>query len=115
MSRKAFVFGLVVIGILIFSLYRAKFGARESANEIARIEAEIEQAKILQLELKAELSHRARQDWIEEYARNTLGMVPTRAEQFVQSADLDRRIGPPALLVDPDAPLDREVSDDGEL
>ena len=30
MSKRAFFFGLAVVAILIFSLYRAKYGARET-------------------------------------------------------------------------------------
>ena len=94
MSRRAFLIGLAVIGLLIFSLYRAKYGARESAEEIAAVEAEIADAIEERKVLLGELSHLSRQEWIEEFARNELGMVPARAEQFVRADDLDRVIGP---------------------
>ena len=94
MSKRAAVFGLIVIAVLIFSLYRAKYGARESAEEIAEVEAQIEIAIEARTELLAEFSHRSRQEWIEEYARNELGMVPARADQIIRSAELDSRIGP---------------------
>lgn len=94
MSRRAFLIGLAVIGLLIFSLYRAKYGARESAEEIAAVEADIADAIEERKVLLGELSHLSRQEWIEEFARNELGMVPARAEQFVRADDLDRVVGP---------------------
>lgn len=94
MSKRAFYFGLVVIAVLIFSLYRAKYGAQDSAVEIASLEAEIEMARAEQSELIAEFSHLSRQEWVEDYARTVLGMAPPRAEQFVYTEDLDERVGP---------------------
>ena len=93
MSRRAFIFGLAVIALLIFSLYRAKYGARESAEEIAKVEAEIADAIEERKMLLGEMSHLSRQEWIEEFARQELGMVPARAEQFVRADDLDRVVG----------------------
>lgn len=113
MSRRAFLFGLAVIAVLIFSLYRAKYGARESAEEITKIEEQIIAARAEQTDLLTELSHRSRQDWIEEFARNELGMVPARAEQFVRSVDLDSRVGPPVVRRDTNQPIDRESGDAG--
>lgn len=109
MSKRAFFFGLAVIAVLIFSLYRAKYGARETVQEIAEIDVQIELARAEQSDLLAEFSHRSRQDWIENYARTQLGMVPARAEQFVRTVDLDGRIGPPVELPDQNAAQDREV------
>lgn len=111
MSRRAFFFGLAVIAVLIFSLYRAKYGARDSAEEIAKVEQQIAIARAEQTDLLTELSHRSRQDWIEDFARNELGMVPARAEQFVRTVDLDSRIGPPVESRDTDQPVDREARD----
>lgn len=111
MSRRAFLFGLAVIAVLIFSLYRAKYGARESAAEMEVVEARIAEAHEQRTDLMAELSHRSRQEWIEEYARNELGMVPARAEQFVRTVDLDGRIGPPQVMADADSPRDYGVTD----
>ncbi|WOR15403.1 cell division protein FtsL [Hyphomonas sp. FCG-A18] len=113
MSKRAFLFGLAVIAVLIFSLYRAKYGARETVAEIAEIETQIAAAKQEQLSLRTEFIHRSRQEWIEEYARKQLGMVPARAEQFVRMVDLDSRVGPPVSRADPSEPVDREVRDDG--
>ncbi|MBR9834426.1 MAG: cell division protein FtsL [Alphaproteobacteria bacterium] len=93
MSKRAFFFGLAVIAVLIFSLYRAKYGARESADEMAKIDAQIEMARLEQTELKTEFAHRSRQEWIEEIARSELGMVPARAEQFIGLDELDAEIG----------------------
>ncbi len=98
MSRRAFLIGVVIIGLLIFSLYRAKYGARESAEEVAAIEVEIEEAIRERKILLGELSHLSRQEWIEEYARGELGMVPARAEQFARPEDLDELIGPPVAI-----------------
>lgn len=89
MSRNAFIFGLILVAVLIFSLYRAKYGAQDAVEEIARVEAEIEAAERRKLLLEAELSHLSRREWIEEYARKELGMGPPRAEQFVAPEDLD--------------------------
>lgn len=94
MSRRAFLVGLAVIGLLIFSLYRAKYGARESAEEIVEVEAQIAEAIEERKVLLGELSHLSRQEWIEEFARNELGMVPARAEQFVRADNLDRVLEP---------------------
>lgn len=94
MSRRAFLVGLVIIGLLVFSLYRAKYGAHESAEEIAAIEAEIEDAISERTLLLGELSHLSRQEWVEEYARNELGMVQVRAEQFVREEHLVNVLGP---------------------
>ena len=111
MSKKAFLFGLAVVAILIFSLYRAKYGARETVQQIAEVEKQIEAAEAQQAALLTEFSHRSRQEWIEEYARKELGMVPARAEQFVRTVDLDGRIGPPVELPDADQQVDREAGD----
>ena len=95
MSRRAFLIGLAVIGLLVFSLYRAKYGARESAEEIAIVENRIEEAIEERKVLLGELSHLSRQEWVEEFARNELGMEPARAEQFIRADELDERLGPP--------------------
>ncbi len=108
MSKRAFLFGLAVVAILIFSLYRAKYGAQDTVAEIKVVETQIEAAEAEQAELLAEFAHRSRQEWIEEFARRELGMVPARAEQFVRTVDLDGRVGPPMELPDADAPVDRE-------
>lgn len=94
MSKRAFFFGLAVIAVLIFSLYRAKYGARESAEEMAKIDAQIEMARLEQTELLTEFAHRSRQEWIDEIARRDLGMVPARVEQFILPGDVDERLGP---------------------
>ncbi|MEM6651927.1 MAG: septum formation initiator family protein [Pseudomonadota bacterium] len=106
MSKRAFLFGLAVVGLLIFSLYRAKYGAQETMAEIAVVEADIIAAEAARADLLAEFAHRSRQEWIEEFARKELGMVPARAEQFVRPVDLDGRIGPPS-----DPPSDEEGTD----
>lgn len=113
MSKRAFLFGLAVIAVLIFSLYRAKYGARDTVAEIAQIEQQIADARQEQISLRTEFTHRSRQEWIEEYARKQLGMVPARAEQFVRMVDLDSRIGPPVSRTDPSEPVDREARNDG--
>ncbi|MEM0985392.1 MAG: cell division protein FtsL [Pseudomonadota bacterium] len=92
MSRPAWIFGLIVIAVLIAGLYRAKFGARDAAGEIAAIEAEIKDAEQRKALLEAEVSHLARREWIEEYARKELGMAPPSAEQFITPDDLDARL-----------------------
>ncbi|MEL7230911.1 MAG: septum formation initiator family protein [Pseudomonadota bacterium] len=113
MSKRAFFFGLAVIAILIFSLYRAKYGAQETVAEIKEVDRQIALAQQEQISLRTEFSHRSRQEWIEEYARKELGMVPARAEQFVRMVDLDSRIGPPISRPDPSVQVDREGGDDG--
>lgn len=94
MSRRVFALGLVIIGLLVFSLYQAKYGARESAEEIAAVEAQIDEAIQERKLLMGELSHLSRQEWVEDYARNELGMVPVRADQFVRREDLNHVLGP---------------------
>ena len=109
MSKRAFLFGLAVVGLLIFSLYRAKYGAQETVAEIEAVEVQIAEAEAAQFDLEAEFAHRSRPEWIEEFARRELGMVPAKAEQFVRTVDLDGRIGPPMELRDADQPVDQEV------
>ena len=92
MSKQAFFIGLAVIALLIVSLYRAKYGAREARAEIAVVDAKIAAAERRKALLEAELSHMIRREWIEEYARHRLGMAPPRADQIVTEAELDRRL-----------------------
>ena len=47
MSRRAFFFGLLVAAVLVFSLYRAKYGARDTAAELMAVEAQIEAAQTM--------------------------------------------------------------------
>lgn len=98
MSRRAFLFGLLVVGLLIVSLYRAKSGAKETAAELMAVEAEIEDALHEKSLLETELSHMSRREWIEEYARNELGMAPPKTEQLVSEDDLDAVIGAPVEI-----------------
>ena len=58
MSKRAFFFGLAVMALLIFSLYRAKYGARETVVEIESVEQQIELAQSEQADLMAEFAHR---------------------------------------------------------
>lgn len=95
MSRKVFFFGLLVAGLLIFSLYRAKYGAKDTAAELMAVEAQIEQAEREKALLETELAHMSRRDWIEEYARKELGMAPPKPGQMVNEGDLDEMVGPP--------------------
>lgn len=95
MSRRAFLFGLVVVGLLIVSLYRAKYGAKDTAAELLAVEAQIEDARHEKALLQTELSHMSRREWIEEYARNELGMAPPRPEQMANERDLDALVGLP--------------------
>ena len=109
MSKRAFFFGLAVVALLIFSLYRAKYGAQETVAEIEQVETQIAIAEAAQADLLAEFAHRSRQEWIEEFARRELGMAPARAEQFVRTVDLDGRVGPPMDLPVQDQTVDREA------
>ncbi len=97
MSRRAFYFGLIVVGLLIVSLYRAKYGAKDTANELMAVEAQIEDARHEKALLETELSHMSRREWIEEYARNELGMGPAQPEQMAGEDDLDLLVGPPVV------------------
>ncbi|MEZ6000319.1 septum formation initiator family protein [Hyphomonas sp.] len=100
MSRRVFILGLVIVGLLVFSLYRAKYGAKDTAAELMAVEAQIEEAHHEKALLETELSHMSRREWIEEYARNELGMAPPRPEQMANERDLDALVG---LPVDPAA------------
>lgn len=95
MSRRAFFFGILVVGLLIVSLYRAKYGAKDTAAEIMAVEAQIEDARNEKALLETELSHMSRREWIEEYARGELGMAPPRSDQIAGEGDLDALVGPP--------------------
>ena len=46
MSKRAFLFGLAVVAVLIFSLYRAKYGAQETVAQIKVVEQEIAAEKV---------------------------------------------------------------------
>lgn len=100
MSKKAFAFGLLVVALLIVSLYRAKYGARDARTEIATVEQQIAEAEARKALLEADLSHMIRREWIEEYARKELGMAPPRPDQFIREGDLDARLG----AAEPEAP-----------
>lgn len=104
MSRKAFIFGLFVAALLVIGLYRAKDGARDSSEEIARLEQQISEAYREKSLLEAELAHMSRREWIEDYARNELGMAPARANQFATDYNLDLLVGPPQAARAPVAP-----------
>ena len=95
MSRRAFLFGILVVGLLIVSLYRAKYGAKDTASEIMAVEAQIEDALHEKALLETELSHMSRREWIEEYARGELGMAPPRPDQIAGESDLDAVVGLP--------------------
>ena len=95
MSRRAFLFGILVAGLLILSLYRAKYGAKDTASEIMAVEAQIEDARHEKALLETELSHMSRREWIEEYARGELGMAPPRPDQIAGESDLDEVVGLP--------------------
>ena len=99
MSRKVFFFGLLVAGLLIFSLYRAKYGAKDTAAELMAIEAQIEQAEREKALLETELAHMSRRDWIEEYARKELGMAPPKPGQMANEGDLDEMVGLPVTTL----------------
>lgn len=95
MSRRAFFFGLLVVALLVFSLYRAKYGARDTAAELMAVEAEIEAAEKERAILETELAHMSRRDAIEEFARKELGMAPPKPDQMASEEDLDQVVGPP--------------------
>ena len=95
MSKKAFFFGLLVAVVLVIGLYRAKDGARESSEEIVRLEIELAEAYRQKSLLEADLAHMSRREWVEEYARNELGMGPARASQFASEYNLDLLVGRP--------------------
>ncbi|MGE6698308.1 cell division protein FtsL [Hyphomonas sp. NPDC076900] len=99
MSRKVFFFGLLVAGLLIFSLYRAKYGAKDTAAELMAVEAQIEEAQREKALLETELAHMSRRDWIEEYARKELGMAPPKPGQMANEGDLDDVVGPPVTTL----------------
>lgn len=99
MSRKIFFFGLLVAGLLIFSLYRAKYGAKDTAAELMAVEAQIEEAQREKALLETELAHMSRRDWIEEYARKELGMAPPKPGQMANEGDLDEVVGPPVTTL----------------
>ncbi|MCA8902406.1 MAG: cell division protein FtsL [Hyphomonas sp.] len=111
MSRRAFILGLAIVALLVFSLYRAKYGAKDTAAELMSVEAQIEDAEHEKAMLETELSHMSRREWIEEYARNELGMAPPQPEQMVGEGDLDSLVGKPVdpIAAEADVPADEEV------
>ncbi|MEM7662591.1 MAG: septum formation initiator family protein [Pseudomonadota bacterium] len=111
MSRNAFLFGLLVAMLLVVGLYRAKDGARQSSAEIVRLEAKIAEAYRQKALLEAELAHMSRREWIEEYAREKLGMGPARANQIATEFNLDVLVGEPVS----DRSAVREVEEAGTV
>lgn len=103
MSRRVFFFGLLVVALLVFSLYRAKYGARDTAAELMAVEAEIEQAAKEKEVLETELAHMSRPDAIEEYATKELGMSAPKADQIADEDDLDQVVGLPVDGIGPAA------------
>jgi cell division protein FtsL len=95
MSRRVFFFGLLVAALLVFSLYRAKYGAKDTAAELMAVEAQIEEAEKEKAMLETELAHMSRRDYIEEYARKELGMAPPKPDQMASEEDLDQVVGLP--------------------
>jgi cell division protein FtsL len=114
MSRRAFFFGLFIVALLIFSLYRAKYGAQDTAAELMAVEAQIEQARKARAELETELAHMSRRDWIEEYARKELGMAPPKPDQMTYEHDLDLVIGPPVTVLPQNSARPAEDRGEGE-
>jgi len=117
MSRRVFVFGIIVVGLLVFSLYRAKYGAKDTAAELMAVEAAIENAQDEKALLETELSYASRREWIEEYARKQLGMAPPRPDQIAREDEIELLIGPPQEIGverasrDDDADVNAEASD----
>lgn len=107
MSFKAFIFGVLVVALLVIGLYRAKDGARDSSVDIVRLETEIAEAYRQKALLEAELAHMSRREWIEEYARNELGMAPARANQYATDYNLDLLVGPPQAEAEKPTPASR--------
>lgn len=85
--------------MLIFSLYRAKYGAKDTAAELMAIEAQIQQVQREKALLETELAHMSRRDWIEEYARKELGMAPPKPGQMANEGDLDEMVGLPVTTL----------------
>lgn len=96
MSWKSAGFALLVIGVLVVSLYRAKDGARASGQEIELLQAELDKAIAQQEELQGQLDRSATRRWLETYAETELGMSPVRAEQILSDMNIDQVLGPPA-------------------
>ncbi len=92
MSRRLFLFALIVVALLVVAVYQAKYNARNAAREIVRIERRIAEAEARLELLEAERAHLGRREWIEVYARERLGMAPARAVQFVSADALARHL-----------------------
>jgi cell division protein FtsL len=101
MSRRAFFFGLLIVALLVISLYRAKYGAKDTAAELMAVEAQIETANKEKAALETELAHMSRPDWIEEFARKELGMAPAKPDQMAYEDDLDAVLGAPGSEAPP--------------
>jgi cell division protein FtsL len=107
MSKRTFFLGVAIIALLIISLYRAKYGAKDTAEELVTVQTAIELAEHEKAMLETDLSHMSRREWIEEYARKNLGMAPPRPGQIADEANLDRLIGPPVQPgAAPDSPTE---------
>ena len=102
MNRRTFLFAIFLIGLLVVSLYRAKYGAKDTAAELMAVEAQIDEARHERSLLETELSHMSRREWIEEFARNELGMGPAKSGQIISEDDLDQVLGEPQDLFSED-------------
>lgn len=93
MTRTAWIIGLVVAALLVVSLYRAKYGARESAAQERALNKEIAALEDDIRALRNKVSERTNLVWIEEYARTVLGMAPPQAASVMTPGEVAAWVG----------------------
>ena len=98
MNKRAYAIGFVIVAVLAVGMFRAKEGARDSAEQIATLKGEI-MSLDAQIELlETEYAHVSRRETIASLASEQLGMGPFRAEQLLRVDDLAQKMSDPAYL-----------------
>lgn len=89
MNRGAFLFALVVAGVLALAMFRSSTGARETQYEIEATQAEIARLEAEIALLQREYGNLGREEVLSRLARRELGMRTATASQFVTEERLD--------------------------
>ena len=90
MTRRGWIIGILVAALLVVSLYRAKYGARESRAEMGDLREQIAAVREDIDVLRNEFSHLSSPEWLSEYATRRLGMSPPRPDQIKTVDELAR-------------------------
>ncbi len=101
MTRRGWIIGILVAALLVVSLYRAKYGARESQAELRDLRDEIAATRKEIDVLRTDFSYLSSPEWLSEYATRKLGMSPQRPDQIKTEDEMARMAA--AEATQPDA------------